>query len=121
MGLKAQGVDIPLMARGAYRDLEYEQGGLRLYVITWVLSETPDPEWTLLISLGSQPHVQMPKTLKLEVRDETQTLFDESLQDTNQGILYAQVIGNWDERFWVTITADDEAVFEIPPFGLELE
>ncbi|MDF5722664.1 MAG: DUF1822 family protein [Rhizonema sp. PD37] len=120
-GLEAQGVEIPVIAQSAYCDLKYKQGGLRLYVMTWVLSEMPHPEWTLLISLALQPHVQMPKTLKLEVRDETQLLFNQSLQDTNQGILYAQVIGNWDERFWVTITADDEAVFEIPPFGMELE
>ena len=75
----------------------------------------------LLIALGSQPQAQMPRTLKLEVRDETQPLFSESLLDTDQGILYAQVIGDWGEQFWVTVTADDEAVFEIPPFGLELE
>ncbi len=120
-GLEKQGIHIPPEARGAYRDLGYERGGFRLYAITWVLSETSEPEWMLLIVLGSQPQAQMPKTLKLKVRDETQPLFTQSLSDTRQGILYAQVIGNWDERFWVTVTADDEAVFEIPPFGLKLE
>lgn len=75
----------------------------------------------LLIALGSQPQAQMPNTLKLEVRDETQQLFEQSLEDTSRGILYAQVIGNQGEQFWVTVTANDEAVFEIPPFGLELE
>lgn len=119
--LDKQGIHIPPEARGAYRDLEYERGGFRLYAIMWVLSETSEPEWTLLIALGSQPQAQMPRTLKLEVRDETQPLFSESLSDTNQGILYTQVIGNWNEHFWITATADDEAVFEIPPFGIELE
>ena len=119
--LDGQGIQIPPEARGAYRDLEYEKGGFRLYAITWVLSEASEPEWMLLIVLDSQPQAQIPKTLKLEVRDETQPLFSESLSDTNEGILYAQVIGNLGERFWVTATADDEAVFEIPPFGLELE
>ena len=119
--LDRQGIQIPPEARGAYRDLEYERGGFRLYAIGWVLSEASEPEWMLLIALGSQPQAQMPRTLRLEVRDETQPLFSESLSDTNEGILYAQVIGNLGERFWVTATADDEAVFEIPPFGLELE
>ncbi|MBN3958726.1 DUF1822 family protein [Nostoc sp. NMS8] len=120
-GLEQQGVHIPPTARGAYRDLESEQGSVRMYVIMWVLSETTEkPEWMLLVALGSQPQAQMPKTLKLEVRDEAQILFGESLQGTSQGILYAQVIGDLDEKFWVTVTADD-AVFEIPPFGLELE
>lgn len=118
--LEQQGVYIPSSARGAFRDLDSEQGSLRMYAITWELTETPDnPEWTLLIALGCQPQTQIPNTLTLEVRDETQQLFEQSLSDTSQGILYAQVIGNWNERFWVTVTADD-AVFEIPPFGLEL-
>ena len=119
--LDKQGIHIPPEARGAYRDLEYEQGGFRLYAITWVLTETSEPEWTLLIALDSQPQTQMPRTLKLEIHDETQPLFSDTITDTNQGILYAQVIGNWNERFWITATADNEAVFEIPPFGIELE
>jgi hypothetical protein len=119
--LEQQGVYIPPSARGAYCDLDSEQTSLRMYAITWEVTETPDnPEWTLLIALGSQPQAQMPNTLTLEVRDETKQLFEQSLLDTSQGILYTQVIGNWNERFWVTITADN-TVFEIPPFGLELE
>ncbi|BAY25299.1 hypothetical protein NIES2100_51050 [Calothrix sp. NIES-2100] len=119
--LEQQGVYIPSSAQGAFRDLDSEQSSLRMYAITWELTETPDnPEWTLLIALGSQPQAQMPNTLTLEVRDETQQLFEESLFDTSVGILYAQVIGNLNEQFWVTVTADD-TVFEIPPFGLGIE
>ncbi|MGB3638014.1 MAG: DUF1822 family protein [Rivularia sp. (in: cyanobacteria)] len=121
-GLEQEGIDIPSTARGAFRDLEYEAGSLRLYAITWVLSEVSEnPEWMLLITLGSKAEEELPRSLKLEVSDETQQLFSQSLQDTTQRILYAQVIGNWDEKFWVTVTVDDEFVFEIPPFGLELE
>ncbi len=121
-GLEQNSIHIPSAARGAYRDLECDRGSLRLYAIMWVLSETTENrEWTLLIALGSQPQRQMPKTLKLEVRDETQLLFAQSLEDTSKNILYAQVIGNWGERFWVTVTADNEAVFEIIPFGMELQ
>ena len=118
--LEQQGVYIPSSARGAYRDLDSEQSSLRMYAIIWEVTETPDnPEWTLLIALGSQPEAQMPNTLTLEVRDETQQLFEQSLSDSSQGILYAQVIGNLNEQFWVTVTAND-IVFEIPPFGLGL-
>jgi hypothetical protein len=121
-GLEQNSIHIPSTARGAYRDLECDRGSLRLYAIMWVLSETTENrEWVLLIALGSQPQGQMPKFLKLEVRDETQLLFAQSLEDTSKNILYAQVIGNWDERFWVTVTVDNEAVFEIPPFGMELQ
>ncbi|MDZ7959798.1 MAG: DUF1822 family protein [Aulosira sp. DedQUE10] len=120
-GLEQKGVYIPNTARGAFRDLDCEQGSLRLYAIMWVLSETSaNPEWMLLVAVGSQPETPMPNTLTLEVRDETQQLFAETLSDTSQGILYAQVIGDWNEKFWVTVTTDDD-VFEIPPFGLELQ
>lgn len=120
-GLAQNSVHIPGSARGAYRDLECDRLALRLYAIMWVLSETGENrEWMLLIALGSQPQREMPKSLKLEVRDETELLFTQSLEDTNKGILYAQVIGNWEERFWVTVTVNNEAVFEIPPFGIEL-
>jgi len=120
-GLEQQGVYIPNTARGAFRDLDCEEGSLRLYAIMWVLSENSgNPEWMLLVAVGSQPETPMPNTLTLEVRDETQILLEETLSDTSQGILYAQVIGNFDEKFWVTVITD-EVVFEIPPFGLELQ
>ncbi|MDJ0734323.1 MAG: DUF1822 family protein [Nostocaceae cyanobacterium] len=119
--LEERGVDIPTTARGAFQDLESEAGTLRLYAITWVLSSTSEnPEWMLLIALGSHPEGEIPRSFQLEVCDETQQLFLQSLQNTTQGILYAQVVGNWGEKFWVTVTIDDEFVFEIPPFGLEL-
>jgi len=121
VALEQQGIHIPPAARGAYRELRFRQGSLQLYAVTWVLSEESDcPEWMLLIALSPQPPSQKPMHLKLEVRDEIQQLF-ESQSDTNHGILYAQVIGNWGERFWVTVTADLDAVFEIPPFSFELE
>jgi Protein of unknown function (DUF1822) len=118
-GLEQQSIHIPSTARGAYRDLEWEGGSFRLYAITWVLSETfENQEWMLLIALGPNSEGHMPKTLKLEVGDEIQLLFAQSLPDTSEGILYAQVIGNWNERFWVTVTADEKTVIELPPFGL---
>ncbi|MBW4595740.1 MAG: DUF1822 family protein [Brasilonema angustatum HA4187-MV1] len=119
--LEQQGVHIPATARGAYRDLRWEQGSLRLYAVTWVVSQELDsPEWMLLIALSPQQPTQLSMHLKLEIKDETQLLFEQSQENTNQDILYAQVIGNWGERFWVTVSAD-HAVFEIPPFGFELE
>ena len=120
--LEQKGVDIPSTARGAFRDLECEAGSLRLYAITWVLEMSEKPEeWMLLIAVGSKPETEMPRNLQLEVSDEIQQLFSQSLEKINQEILYSQVIGNFGEKFWVTVTADNEFVFEIPPFGLQLE
>lgn len=120
--LELQGVQIPPSARGAYRSLSSDQGSVRLYAITWVLSEDANqPEWMLLVALGAEPGTEMPSSLTLEIRDETQTLFVQTLEDTHRGVLYAQVVGNWDERFWVTITANAIDVFEIPPFGFAID
>lgn len=120
--LKQQGVNIPADAKGAIRDLECNENKyLRLYAITWLLNENSDnSEWVLLIVLGSQPQKTMPKTLKLEVRDETELLFVQEVKDTSRGILYAQVVGNQGEPFWVNITVDEHTLIEIPPFGFEL-
>jgi len=120
-GLEQQGVHIPVDAKGAYRDLECnENTSLRLYAITWLLNENSDnPEWVLLIVLGSQPQKNMPETLKLEVRDKTDLLVEQELKDTTKGILYAQVVGDWGERFWVNIIVDEDTLIEISPFGFE--
>ncbi len=119
--LEDKGVHIPPTARGAYRDLRLRQGSLRLYAVMWVLSSELDcQEWMLLIAL-SPSQSQMPMHLKLEVRDETKQLFEQSQDDSNQGILYAQVIGNWGERLWVKVIVDFDAVFELTPFSFELE
>ncbi|MEM6752136.1 MAG: DUF1822 family protein [Cyanobacteria bacterium P01_C01_bin.38] len=122
-GLEQRGVHIPAMARGAYRDLECGNStNLRLYAITWVLSENSEnSEWVLLVALGSQSQASMPETLKLEVRDETELLIEQELKDTSQAILYAQVIGNYGERFYVNVTVNEETLIEIPPFGFKLE
>lgn len=113
LGLERQGTIFPDTARGAFRNLECEAGSLRLYAITWVLSEiSENPEWMLFIALGCHSEKEMPASLQLEVCDETQQLFLQSLQDTSQGILYTQVIGNFDEKLSVTVTVNDEYVFK---------
>lgn len=119
--LEQQGVHIPPAAKGAYRDLHWGGGSLRLYAVTWLM-ESEQPEWMLLVALGMQSQVQTPNSLELEVREETQQLFKQTLtENLNSAVLYAQVIGNWGDRFWVTVTADESAVFEIPPFSFEIE
>lgn len=120
--LEQRGIHIPSEARGAYQDLPWDGGGLRLYAVTWLLTESDQPEWMLLVALSVQSQVQTLSSLKLEVREETKQLFKQTLTENfDRSVLYAQVIGNWGERFWVTVTADEEAVFEIPPFSFEIE
>jgi hypothetical protein len=120
--LEQQGVDIPSAARGAYRTLRSDQGSFRLYAVTWLISEAVDQhEWVLLVALGAEPNEPLPNRLKLSIRDDSAVLFEQTLEESDRSVLYAQVVGNWDEKFRVTITASERNVFEIPPFGFELE
>jgi hypothetical protein len=119
--LKKQGINVPSSARGAYVGIDAKNGSLRLYAIAWVLPDTAEsPGWILLTVLAPQPGTTMPEKLSLKVCDEAQILFDETLDDTSLGMLYAEVMGDMQEKFWVTVTAD-EVVFEMPGLGMSNE
>ena len=115
--LEQRRVQIPATARGAYRTLRSTNGSVRLYAVTWMLSAS---EWTLLIALGAEPETPMPRPLTLEVRDEAQCLFEQTLEETEHSILYAQVIGDRSEQFQVLVSINQDH-FEIPKFGFDLE
>jgi Protein of unknown function (DUF1822) len=119
--LEKQKIYIPTNAQGALRDLNSECAALRLYAIIWELDEVSDNrEWMLLVIVHSISSSLVPKTLKLEIRDKTQQLFNQTLEgDSSREILFARLIGDSNDRFWVTVTADETSVFEIPPFGME--
>jgi hypothetical protein len=118
--LKQRSIPIPSQARGAYRDWQWENLALRLYVVTWELPVTRCvPEWTLLLILGAQPNATLPLGIKLQVRDNVQILEEPQLCDRSQNYLYARVIGSQNERFWVTIYLANGAAFTLPPFAFE--
>jgi hypothetical protein len=111
---------IPSQARAVYRDLQWENIALRLYVVTWELLTTGSiPEWTLLLILGAQPNAILPLGIKLQVRDETQILEEPVLSDRSQDYLYARVIGTHNERFWVTIALAGGTALTLPPFTFD--
>ncbi|MEL7084469.1 MAG: DUF1822 family protein [Cyanobacteria bacterium J06597_1] len=123
--LLLDGLDIPISARGAYRQLEWGDRSLRLYALTWPhLSANNEPEWTLLVVLGPTPGQSLPARTRLRVRDATQLLVEQtSSERADDSYLYAHVIGAWDEQFWVTIdtdgtgsSADSGSAIYLPPF-----
>ena len=113
-----RGMDIPSHARGAYRDLCWGQTALRLYVVTWDLHTSGHPpEWTLLLILGSPLGVQPPLGIRLIVRDDQQTLVEQSLTEQSlNSYLFAQVVGEQHEQFWVTVDMNNGVVVTLPPF-----
>jgi hypothetical protein len=111
---------IPSQARGVYRDLQWENITLRLYVVAWKLPTTDSvPEWTLLLILGAPPNATLPLGIRLQVRDEVQVLEEPVLSDRSQDYLYVQVIGTYNERFWVTITLAGGTALTLPPFTFD--
>lgn len=117
-----ESIDIPPDARGAYRDLQWENLSLRLHVATWQLpSEGSTTEWVLLVLLGTQLHTVLPYGIQLQVRDAMQILEQPMLTEPLQSYLYAQVIGMQQEQFWVTISLANGAAITLPPFTFSTE
>ncbi|MBD2464381.1 DUF1822 family protein [Oscillatoria sp. FACHB-1407] len=112
------GVEVPSDARGAYRELHWGRVALRLYAVAWTLpTVSENPEWSLLIILGSQS-ADVPTGVRLQIRDQDQLLVERvTTPDAPQSYLYGRVIGNWDEQFWVTVDMANGAVVTFPPFS----
>ncbi|MGJ3249126.1 MAG: DUF1822 family protein [Elainellaceae cyanobacterium] len=115
------GLVIPYHARGAYRDLRWSDISLRLHAMTWsLLEESGTQEWILLLILGAPFGKTLPRDVTLSIRDDTQILVEQALTDSDTDeYLYAQVMGNWNERFWVTVSMGNGTVIALPPFAFE--
>ena len=108
---------IPLDARTAYRDLVWGEIAMRLYVTTWQINTNINsPEWTLLLLLTSQPSSSLPVGTQLTVRDELQVLEEPVLTNPTKDYIYAQVIGAYNEQFFVTIHFPNGTAITLPPF-----
>ncbi|KAI9132086.1 DUF1822 family protein [Acaryochloris sp. CCMEE 5410] len=120
--LQRQGMDIPTSAGGAYRDLTLGLSQLRLYSIVWpVEPNLSNTEWTLLVVVGAKPETTLEQTVKLLVSDTEKVLADPMLTPTEEDIcIYAQVVGEFEEQFWVTLSAADSrspaATLRLSPF-----
>ena len=121
--LRDSGMDLPVEARGAYRDFSVSENYLRLYAVTWAIEEPEElPEWTLLIVLGAQPEHQLPQGLRLQVKEQN-TLLDEKTveQDPTDTYLYTRVIGRREEQFSLTIILANDETLVLPPFSFVSE
>ena len=109
--LEAKGIPVPPEARGTYQDIQWDNLDLRLHMLVWTPAQIDDTEWALLLVLGAQPDARPPFGVKLEVKDTTQVLVEEVLEESsNNSYLYAQVIGDWNEQFQITISLNQEVI-----------
>jgi len=117
--LTATGMQIPLEARGAYREFKLGEISLRLYAITWLLlSQGNTPEWTLLLVLGAQPGTALPDRIKLQVSDQASVLVERVLeQNSDDTYLYTRVVGTQEEKFLVTIALINGEALTLPAFA----
>lgn len=99
-------VEIPAVAARSYRDIILAETQLRLYALTWRLPET-EGDWSLLIILGAIPENNPPLGIKLRISDLTEVLDEQILQDSSRDYLYAQIVGEKQEKFLVTVTNAD--------------
>ena len=119
--LRDSGEEIPTLAAGAYRDFNLANYALRLFAVTWEITEIENvPEWSLLIILGAQLDSYLPQGLKLELKQEN-TVLDEKIVeiDTDDTYIYAQVIGELDEQFTVCITLASGESIMLPKFAFQ--
>ena len=122
--LKQRGQEIPLQARGAYREVLLAGIPLRLYAITWPLLSDSEPQWwSLLLVLGIPSEITLPCSLKFRVSDKTGVLAEQVLnpEQREPSLLFTCVVGDWNERFLVTVGLTNGLELTLPPFGFEPE
>jgi hypothetical protein len=116
--LRQTEVEIPLEARGAYRDLRLAGMPLRLYAVTWPLLSSSIPEWTLLLVLGATPGTYLPTGVQLRVSDQTGILVERVLDaQPRHAYFFTRVVGTWDEKFIVTVSLPTGIEQTLPPFS----
>ena len=111
-------IAIPPEARGAYQDFQVGAVAVRLYAVTWLLSLPDDRHgWTLFTVLTGQAERSLPIGIQLQIRDSINILETQVLQtDQPDAALYAQVGGEWDEIFNVSIQLTTGETFTLSPF-----
>ncbi|MBD2206964.1 DUF1822 family protein [Calothrix sp. FACHB-1219] len=121
--LRQRGLEIPVQARGAYQDLLLAGIPLRLYAVTWhLLSESQEPEWSLLLILGAPALSSLPSGIKLRVSDQTGILDEPGLNaESEDSYIFTRVVGHWDEKFLVSVSLMDGVEVTLPPFAFNLE
>ena len=120
--LQQRGLEIPVQARGAYQDLSLAGVPLRLYAVTWhLLSETEPNSWTLLLILGTPALETLPPNLKLRVSDQTGILVEQEVNpDLGNSYLFTRVVGNFDEKFLVSVNLGDGVEITLPSFAFDM-
>jgi hypothetical protein len=120
--LRHRGLEIPIQARGAYQDIFLAGIPLRIYAVTWhLVGESEQREWSLLLILGAPALSSLPADIKLRVSDQTGILDELGLNaESEDSYIFTRVVGNWDEKFLVSVSLMDGVEVTLPPFAFDL-
>jgi Protein of unknown function (DUF1822) len=120
--LRQRGLEIPVQARGAYQNILLAGIPLRMYAVTWhLLGESEQREWSLLLILGAPALSSLPADIKLRVSDQTGILDELGLNtESEDAYIFTRVVGNWDEKFLVSVSLMDGVEVNLPPFAFDL-
>lgn len=120
--LRQKGLEIPIQSRGAYQDILLAGIPLRMYAVTWhLLGESEQREWSLLLILGAPALASLPANIKLRVSDQTGILDELGLNAESEDVyIFTRVVGNWDEKFLVSVSLMGGVEVTLPPFAFDL-
>ncbi|MGE5655742.1 MAG: DUF1822 family protein [Actinomycetota bacterium] len=119
--LQQRGVEIPLSARGAYRDLQGAGVSLRLYAFTWSVLEASSAEWKLLLVLGTPSQTPLPTGVRLRVSDRAGILTEQECREgDNSSYFFLRIAEELDESLIATISFRSEIELRFPPFRFTL-
>ncbi|MDJ0687219.1 MAG: DUF1822 family protein [Xenococcaceae cyanobacterium MO_188.B32] len=99
-------INIPSNAGRAYQEFALETP-LRLYAVTWLISET-EKTWSLLLILGGNPNNIPPYGVKLRISDRHSILQEQELtSDLGVAYLCTKLEATAEEKLLVTIIPPD--------------
>ncbi len=99
-------INIPSNAGRAYQEFVGETP-VRLYTVTWLVSET-EKTWSLLLILGGTPNSIPPYGVKLRISDRNNILQEQELtSDLGVAYLCTKLEATAEEKLLVTITPPD--------------
>ncbi len=113
--LATQGITLPTWAKGAAGPMQIGTTTCELYTWVWPLMGTDEPEWSLFLVLGPAAGETLVEGTELTVWDMRKVLARTTV-GCDRTYLYTQVIGTWQERFWVQVTIPGEAQVILPGF-----
>lgn len=120
--LKAQGIEIPPVARCGHHNFLLAGNPLRIYAVAWNSSTENNPNmWSLLLILGATAPYSLPNNLKFRISDRTGILAEQQVNPQHtDSYLFTAIAGTWDEKFIASASIAPGVEVTLPPFAFDI-